>query len=243
MNIKKIANAYFNQHIIAFQSGAIGGLMRGGDDINRYKQKQSESPPPKKAFKLLIAAPKVDDKAPEMKEVSYAYSAFTRAGYDVDFVTVDGSPVQFHHSDLTDNINRWFAEDKAAQYKVNNTLEINETRPSRYVAIYFAGKDDSMMDNDWYRNLAELILNNNGVISGSGLAEDAVLSLDLSDRINAGYSLPVSESGASISEYGSVATKSVKDDSSWMIHKNELVNLDTDDSTDIGKRMVERLAS
>jgi hypothetical protein len=243
MNIKKIANAYFNQHIIAFHSGAIGGTMRGGNDITRYKQKQSESPPSKKAFKLLIAAPKVDETAPEMREISYAYQAFTDAGYDVEFVTLDGSPVQFSHSDLTDSVNRWFAEDKIAQRKANNTLEIQEVRPSRYVAIYFAGKNDTMMDNDWYRNLAEYILNNNGVVSGSGRAEDAVQKLNLSDRVEAGYSLPVSKSGTSNSEYGAVAAEIVKDDSTWMIHKDELLNPDTDKSTDIGKRMVDQLAS
>ncbi len=44
---KKILKAYFDQHIIAFHSGAIGGLGRKGEDIARFRGTRTEKPPSK----------------------------------------------------------------------------------------------------------------------------------------------------------------------------------------------------
>jgi hypothetical protein len=44
---KKLLKAYFDQHIIAFHSGAIGGLGRKGEDIARFRGSRTEKPPSK----------------------------------------------------------------------------------------------------------------------------------------------------------------------------------------------------
>jgi hypothetical protein len=45
--IKKFFKMYFDQHIIAFHSGAIGGLGRKGEDIARFRGSRTEKPPSK----------------------------------------------------------------------------------------------------------------------------------------------------------------------------------------------------
>jgi len=44
---KKFFKSYFEQDIIAFHSGAIGGLSRKGEDIARFKGTRTEKPPSK----------------------------------------------------------------------------------------------------------------------------------------------------------------------------------------------------
>ena len=44
---KKYFRSYFDQDIIAFHSGAIGGLSRGGEDIARFRGTRTEKPPSK----------------------------------------------------------------------------------------------------------------------------------------------------------------------------------------------------
>lgn len=46
---KNFLKAYFDQHIIAFHSGAIGGLGRKGEDIARFRGTRTEKPPSKKS--------------------------------------------------------------------------------------------------------------------------------------------------------------------------------------------------
>lgn len=87
-------------------------------------------------------------------------------------------------------MNRWFAEDSEAQNKAYHTLEIKDVMPGRYSAIYFAGSDESVMQNHWFRQFSELILSNNGVVAGSGSADNAITRLELSKKIDNGYSLP-----------------------------------------------------
>lgn len=242
MTTKKFFNTYFNQHSIAFNSGAIGGLMRGGNDIERFKQLQSDGPPSKKAFKLLIAAPAAGDSSPRMNDVSHVYRAFKRAGYDVDFTTADGRPMTFRQSDLTDPVNRWFAEDAVAQHKAYHSLSVEDVLPGRYAAIYFAGSDESVTENRLYRQLVDLIFNNNGVVAGSGGAEHAITAFELSDKIDNRYSLPGSDAIASLSDYGSAAVKTVKADTAWMIHKNKLMMPEEGEPESIGERIVQQLA-
>lgn len=243
MNIKNIINSYLDQHIIAFHSGAIGGFTRGGDDIARYRQSRSDSPPHKKRSSILIGVPSHAVKGTGMKEVSHAYRAFTDAGYAVDFLTADGSPVEFSQSDLTDPINRWFIEDANARYKSDQPINVKDVKPGRHIAVYFAGGNGLFTENQWFQTLAEQILNNGGVVAGSGDADQAVQNLRLSDRINSGYSLPASRAGRLVSQYGSAAVEAVMEEAGWVIHNDELLVPDTEDITDIGKRVVMLLAS
>lgn len=243
MTFKNIVNSYLNQHIIGFHSGAIGGLARGGNDIIKYRQSNPASPPSKKAFKVLIAVPSHTLNNPGMKEVSHVYRAFIKAGYEVNFVTADGSPVQFSKSDLTDPVNRWFVEDANARYSSEQPLEVKDVMPDRYVGIYFAGSNDMVTDNHRFQSLAEQILNNNGVVAGSGDADAAVQNLGLTNYLEPGYSLPKPDSGKPVTDYGSAAAEAVKLEAGWMIHKNELVSSDAGDIAELGERVVMLLAS
>lgn len=243
MKIKNLINSYLDQHIIAFHSGAIGGLNRGGNDIARFRRNNPESPPPEKSFKILIAVPSQAEDNPGMKEVSHAYRSFSKAGYKIDFVTADGSPVQFSKSDLTDPVNRWFVEDKNASYSADQPLKVNDVMPSRYAGAYFAGCNEIVTDSHWFQSLAEEILKNGGVVAGSGDAEAAVESLRLTSYVESDYSLPKFNSSNSVTDYGSAAAEAVKIEAGWMIHKNELISSDADDISELGKRIVMQLES
>lgn len=243
MDIRKIINSYLDQHIIAFHSGAIGGLNRGGNEIARFRRSNPESPPPEKALKVLIAVPSQAVNNPGMKEVSHAYRTFSKAGYKVDFVTADGSPVQFSKSDLTDSVNRWFVEDKNASYSADQPLKVKDVMPSRYAGAYFAGCNEIVTESHWFQSLALEILKNGGVVAGSGDAEAAVDSLGLASYVESDYSLPKSNSLNSVTDYGSAAAEAVKIEASWMIHKNELISSNADDISKLGERVVMQLAS
>lgn len=243
MNIKKFINSYLNQHIISFHSGAIGGVTRGGHDIERYRRSKPDNPHSKKAYNILIAVPSYAVKGPDMKEVSHAYRAFTKAGYHVDFVTADGSPVKFSQSDLTDPINRWFVEDANAKYSADQPLKAKDIVPERYVAVYFAGGNSLVTDNQWFQSLAEQILSNDGIIAGSGNAEDAVHNLNLTNRIDFGYSIPSADAGKTTTEYGSLVAEAAVNEKSWMIHRDELSKSDAQNEKGIGEQVVTRLAS
>lgn len=241
MNIKNIFLKNFNMPVFGFNSGAFGGLVRGGNDFIGVDANRSRNTSSNKAFKILIGTG-VSENAPKLKEVSHAYRAFTRAGYEVDFVTPDGLPVQFSSSDLSDPVNQWFAEDATAQYKAHYTQKIEKAMPGHYVAIFFSGKIESAMMDKWFRQLAELILKNNGIVGGFGEAEEAISSLDLTDQVNSGYSLPKSISETSDHAYGSIATEVISTDSEWLIYKGEVIESRNDDRYEITERIIQLLA-
>jgi len=240
MNIKKIINSYLDQHVIAFQSGAIGGLSRGGNDIVRYRRSNPDSPPPKKASRALIAVPSNSGNNFDMKEVSHVYRAFKKVGYKIDFATADGSPVQFSKSDLTDSVNRWFVEDANAQYSVDQPLEVKNVVPSRYVGVFFVESNELLTENRWFQSLAEQVLENNGVVAGSGDEEEAVESLGLMNYLESAYSLPASDGGRAVSDYGSAAAEAVKQENGWIIHKNELVMAEEDETKSLAERIIQQ---
>lgn len=242
MNIKKFIDSYLN-HYVSFQAGAIGSINRGVHDLERFRRTRPGGSYSKKTSNILIAVPSYAVNGPGMQEVSHAYQAFAKAGYDVDFVTADGSPVQFSQSDLTDPVNRWFVEDANAKYSAEQPLKAEDIDPSRYVAVYFAGGNAILSENHWFQSLAEQILKKGGVIAGSGSAEEAVQNLNLTNQIDIGYSLPASQAGKSVTEYGSVAADTTELENGWTIYKDELSKSETNDVKEIGKRVVTLLAS
>lgn len=241
MNIKKLFLTNYQLPVLGFNSGAFGGLIRGGNDFVGLDRKRSTKHAPNKAFNIVIAADS-GQCAPALKEVSHAYRSFTRAGYEVDFVTTDGKQVQFRESDLTDPVNQWFAEDATAQYKAYHTLEVGKTMPGRYVAIYFAGSDNTLSENSWFQQLSEFIMNSNGVVAGFGNAKQAAASFGMRGKQSESYSIPESTAVVSPSEYGSAASEVVDvSHSAWVIHKGELTD-SIPDVSELGECIVTQLA-
>lgn len=238
MTIKDLFNTYFNQNIIAFHSGAIGGLANGANHIDRSR---SSGQAPGRDTKIMIAIPVDGNHQPKMGDVAHAYRSFKRAGYTVDFVTLDGTPASFSQSDLTDPINRWFAEDATAQHDAYHTKRADEVMPGRYSAIYFAGTSGAAFDDDIYRHLSEEVLSQQGVVAGMGGSKEAESTLNLDEIASPGYSLP---SYAHISsEYGSSAMHTVAEKKTWMVHKKEWINTESDEPMNVGDHMVKLLDS
>jgi len=240
MNIKKLFSTNFQLPVVGFNSGAFGGLISGGSDFAGLDSRSADRSAPEKTFRILIATGEAEYVS-ALKDVSYAYRAFTRAGYNVDFVTKNGQPVQFRSSDLTDPVNRWFAGDETAQQKANHTQQAKKTLPGHYVAIYFVGEDPAVMENQWFRQLSELILKSNGVVAGTGSADEAIQNLGLQLLLDSGYSLSSSNSSTSASEYGSVAAEAIKTESVWLVHKGKIVVSDYENRFKIGDQIVKQL--
>lgn len=236
MTIKNLFNTYFNQHIIAFHSGAIGGLANGANHVHRSR---SSGTTPGRGTKIMIAIPTDGNHQPKMGHVAYAYRSFKKAGYTVDFVTKDGSPATFSQSDLRDPINQWFAEDAGAQHDAYHAKRADEVMPERYSAIFFAGASGSAFDDEIYRELSEQVLSQNGVVAGLGRTDEADRALNLEELASTGYSLPTYASV--VSEYGSVAMQNDSKCDSWMVHKKEWINTDEDGAYNVGNQIVKLL--
>ena len=233
MTIKNLFNTYFNQHIVAFHSGAIGGLANGANHIHRSR---SSGMSPGRATSIMIAMPTDGNHQPNMRSVAHAYRSFKRAGFSVDFVTEDGRPAEFSQSDLTDPINRWFAEDAGAQHDAHHTIKLSDVYPDKYSAIFFAGISPSAFDHDEYQRLSEHVLNRDGIIAGLGKSGDAARALNLEEIASTGYSLPTYATVAS--EYGSAAIQNVAEIETWMVHKKEWVDTESDDASNVGDQIV-----
>lgn len=105
-----------------------------------------------------------------LSEASHAYFAFRQAGYDVQFVSPKGGmpPVDPGSVDLSDPLNKAFAEDPAIQAQLRQSLRPEQVNARDYRAIYFAGGHGAMWDfanNPFLTNLATSIHSNGGVVA------------------------------------------------------------------------------
>jgi len=83
-----------------------------------------------------------------LSEASHPYAAFTRSGYQVDFVSPTGNaaPIDPKSLDMSDPLNRQFVDNAAVMAKVQDPLSPAEVNPGDYQAIFFAGGHGVMWD-------------------------------------------------------------------------------------------------
>ena len=83
-----------------------------------------------------------------LSEASHPYAVFTRAGYQVDFVSPTGNtaPIDPKSLDMNDPLNRQFVDNAAVMAKVQDPLSPAEVNPGDYQAIFFAGGHGVMWD-------------------------------------------------------------------------------------------------
>lgn len=144
-------------------------------------------------------------------------------------------------SDLSDPVNRWFAEDADAQHKINHPVSAKEIKPDEYAAFFLASGSESVVDNNQLRRLIKAVLANNGIVAGIGSAEEVPEAIKEAAGVYDGYSLPGTGSEASLSEYGSAAVAQVNTATAWVINKHELVIAGENEAEHIGELIKNQL--
>jgi putative intracellular protease/amidase len=93
-----------------------------------------------------------------LDEAAHPYTVFTKAGYEVDFVSPTGAsaPIDPKSLKLNDLVNRQFVENSAVMAEVNDTLAPQEVNPAEYKAILFAGGHGTMWDFPNQQGLTQL---------------------------------------------------------------------------------------
>lgn len=94
-----------------------------------------------------------------LSEVTHPYDVFTRAGYDVDFVSPKGGKAPIDGVQLEDPINKAFLDDPNKVKKVENTLQLSQIDPQQYDAIFYAGGHGTMWDFPNNEQLAQIAAN------------------------------------------------------------------------------------
>jgi hypothetical protein len=234
MNIMNQIYKNFQVPAFGFNASAFGGVIRDPYTFGVHYKHRDKGKPDRKPDRILISVGK-SEYAPKMKDVSHIYQTLTKAGYEVDFVTADNKPISFSMSDLSDPVNRWFAGDADAQYKINHPVNAKGINPEEYAAFFLANGSESVVESNHLRRLIKAVLANHGVVAGTGAAEDVPEVVKEAAGIQNGYSLPGSGSAVSVTEYGSAAVAQVSTATAWVINKHELLIAGEEEAEHIGE--------
>jgi putative intracellular protease/amidase len=81
-----------------------------------------------------------------LPEIAHPYEVLTKAGFEVDFVSVKGGVVPLYGTDSKDPVVAAFLEDAATMDRLHASLEPSKVDPSKYAAIFYAGGHGTMWD-------------------------------------------------------------------------------------------------
>ncbi|AFZ30145.1 ThiJ/PfpI domain-containing protein [Gloeocapsa sp. PCC 7428] len=119
-----------------------------------------------------------------LSEVTHPYDVFTRAGYDVDFVSPKGGKAPMDGVQLEDPINKAFLDDPDKVKQVENTLQPSQVDPTQYDAIFYAGGHGTMWDfpnNEQLAQIAANIYEQGGVVGAVCHGPAGLLNIKLAN--------------------------------------------------------------
>lgn len=104
-----------------------------------------------------------------LDEVAHPYAVFTKAGFEVDFVSPTGeeAPIDPKSYNLNDPLNKQFVENKTVMAQIKDTLSPKEIDSNKYSAIFFAGGHGVMWDlpnNEELSKITAAIYERGGVV-------------------------------------------------------------------------------
>lgn len=104
-----------------------------------------------------------------LDEVAHPYAVFTKAGFEVDFVSPTGeeAPIDPKSYNLNDPLNKKFIENKTVMAQIKDTLSPKEIDSNKYSAIFFAGGHGVMWDlpnNEELSKITAAIYEKGGVV-------------------------------------------------------------------------------
>lgn len=118
-----------------------------------------------------------------LPEAAHPYDVFTRAGYEVDFVSPAGGEPPVDGVNLDDPLQKAFWEDPAVRVKLRTTLRPEDVNPADYAAIFYAGGHGAMWDfptNERLAQIAATIYENAGVVAAVCHGPAALVNIKLS---------------------------------------------------------------
>src|SRR5882672_9203562 len=121
-----------------------------------------------------------------LTEVSHPYAVFVKAGYTVDFASVQGGKVPWDEMglDRKDAVNATFMDDPQLMRRVSETIAASAVDPARYAAIFFAGGWGAMWDfpdNTAFARAAMTIYEANGIVGAVCHGPAALVNLQMTD--------------------------------------------------------------
>jgi len=104
-----------------------------------------------------------------LDEVAHPYAVFSKAGFEVDFVSPTGeeAPIDPKSYNLDDPLNKKFVENETVMAQVKDTLSPKEIDSNQYSAIFFAGGHGVMWDlpnNKELSNITAAVYEKGGVV-------------------------------------------------------------------------------
>lgn len=119
-----------------------------------------------------------------LSEVTHPWKVLKDAGFEIDFVSPKGGSCPVEGVDEKDPINKEFAQDVAAQKKLNLTMKPSDVKAEEYKGIFYAGGHGVMWDYANNKDLAEIarkIYENGGVIAAVCHGPAGLVNIKLSN--------------------------------------------------------------
>lgn len=149
---------------------------------------KDEKPASRKALIVLTSHGRLGDTGKTtgfyLSEASHPWEVFTKAGYTVDFASVEGGKPPMDGVKMDDAVNKAFLEDPAVKTKLEKTLRPEDLQVSEYTIIFFAGGHGTMWDfpdNSTLNALTSNMYERGGVVAAVCHGPAALVNVKLSD--------------------------------------------------------------
>ncbi|NRA66135.1 MAG: type 1 glutamine amidotransferase domain-containing protein [Pseudobacteriovorax sp.] len=126
--------------------------------------------------------PEKHDARNNLWESAPPYHVFLNHGYEVDFVSPKGGPVEFSMNPI--GISRYAIKYERFNEKTQKTLKPDEVDPQKYDAVYFGGGAGPLFDVAHDKNTQKIvseIYENGGLIGGCGHGPGGFANITLSN--------------------------------------------------------------
>lgn len=119
-----------------------------------------------------------------LSEVTHPYDVFTRAGYEVDFVSPKGGKAPIDGVQLEDPLNKAFLDHPDQVKQIENTLQPSQIDFNQYDAMFYAGGHGTMWDfpnNEQLAQIATNIYEKGGVVGAVCHGPAGLINIKLSN--------------------------------------------------------------
>jgi CubicO group peptidase (beta-lactamase class C family)/putative intracellular protease/amidase len=102
------------------------------------------------------------------EEIIVPFDIFTKAGFDVDFVSPKGGSIPIGYINSSDSLHKKYLYDGWFMDRLEHTMKPTEIMAENYVAIFYSGGGAAMFgvaEDTTIQNIARIIYKRNGIVS------------------------------------------------------------------------------
>ncbi|MEY3422430.1 MAG: hypothetical protein RIR48_2744, partial [Bacteroidota bacterium] len=102
------------------------------------------------------------------EEIIVPFDIFTKAGFDVDFVSPKGGAIPIGYINSSDSLHKKYLYDGWFMDRLEHTMKPTEIMAENYVAIFYSGGGAAMFgvaEDTTIQNIARIIYKRNGIVS------------------------------------------------------------------------------